>query len=395
MGTRTTGRCPDDERALLVFNEPQIGDEEVEEVVACLRSGWIGAGPRVARFEREFAAFKGVEHVAAVGSCSAALHLSVLIAGVQSGDEVITSPLTFCSTVNAIIHAGGQPVLADIDPITMNLDPREVEARITGRTRALVPVHFAGRPCDMDALGAIARRHGLRVIEDCAHAIEAEYRGRGVGTLGDFGCFSFYATKNVTTGEGGMVIASREQDLEKVRILASNGIRKDAWRRFQEAGYEHYSAVDIGFKYNMMDLEAAIGIHQLRRVIGNWERRRAIWSRYLDAFAGLPLSLPAAPDPATRHACHLFTVLVDDRLAGITRDEFLAAMTDLGVGVGVHYMSVPEHPAYRERFGWRPEDWPVAMRIGRQTVSLPLSPTLTETDVERVVCAVRLTLGHS
>jgi dTDP-4-amino-4,6-dideoxygalactose transaminase len=302
--------------------------------------------------------------------------------------------LTFCSTVNAISHAGAQPVLADVDPVTMNVDPREIEVRITARTRAIIPVHLAGRPCDMEAVGLLAARHGLRVIEDCAHAIEAESAGRPAGTFGDFGCFSFYATKNVTTAEGGMVLARRPEELETIRMLASNGLGKDAWRRFEQNGYEPYSAVGLGFKFNMTDLQAAIGIHQLRRVMDNWRRRQAIWSRYLDALAGFPLILPGSAAPGMRHACHLFTVLIDESLAGITRDEFVTRMTGAGIGVGVHYLSLPEHPAYRERFGWRPEDWPVAMRLGRQTVSLPLGPGLTDHDVERVVGAAGRALGH-
>jgi dTDP-4-amino-4,6-dideoxygalactose transaminase len=372
----------------LPFGEPQILDDEIEDVVACLRSGWVGTGPRVAAFEREFAAFKRAEHVAAVGSCSAALHLSLLTAGLEPGDEVITSALTFCATVNAIIHAGGRPVLADIDPATMNLDPGDVAARVTPRTRAILPVHFAGHPCDMNELGAIARAHGLRVVEDCAHAVEAVYHGTPAGTIGDFGCFSFYATKNVTAGEGGMVIARRAGDLRQIRTLALHGLSMDAWHRFQDGGYKHAYAVAVGFKYNMMDLQAAIGIHQLRRVEANWRRRHAIWLRYTEALGGLPLRLPATPAAgSTRHAHHLFTVLIDGR-TGVTRDAFLQAMTRQGIGVGVHYLSVPEHPAYRERFGWRPEGWPIAMQVGRQTVSLPLSPGLTDADVERIIPAV-------
>jgi dTDP-4-amino-4,6-dideoxygalactose transaminase len=379
----------------IVFGQPQILDDEIEEVLACLRSGWIGTGPRVARFERDFAAFKGVDHAAAVGSCSAALHLSIRAVGIEPGDEVITSALTFCSTVNSIIHSGGRPVLADIDPLTMNLDPRDVEGRISSRTRALVPVHFAGRPCDMDALVSIARRHGLCIVEDCAHAIEADYHGKASGTIGDFGCFSFYATKNMTTGEGGMVITRHPEDLDEIKILALHGLSKDAWSRFQDTGYKHYYAVGVGFKYNMMALQAAIGIHQLRRLEENWQRRSAIWSRYQDAFRHLPVDLPAAPEPGTRHAYHLFTLLIDKPQAGITRDEFLEVMTHLGIGVGVHYPSIAEHPVYRECFGWKPEDWPVAWGIGRQTVSLPLSPKLSDDDVERVIRAVHKALRHS
>jgi len=378
----------------IIFGAPAIEQDEIDEVVHCLESGWIGTGPRVARFEREFAAYKGHQFAAAVSSCTAAMHLSILAAGISEGDEVITTPLTFCATVNAIIHAGGTPVLADVDPQTMNIDPVEVEARTTARTKAIVPVHFAGRPADMDALTDIASRHGLKIIEDCAHAIETEYHGRKAGTFGDFGCFSFYATKNVTTGEGGMVLTRNEEDLARIKVLALHGMSKDAWKRFSDEGYKHYFVVETGFKYNMMDLQAALGIHQLARVESNWRRREEIWQRYDEAFAGLPVTLPAEPEPDTRHGYHLYTILIDEARAGISRDEFLDAMAADNIGVGVHYLSVPEHPVYQDKFGWRPEDYPDAMRIGRQTVSLPLSAKLTDAEVSRVIEAVRATLGR-
>jgi dTDP-4-amino-4,6-dideoxygalactose transaminase len=377
----------------LVFGAPLIGPAEIEEVAATMRSGWLGTGPRVARFEREFAAYKGVGNAAAVNSCTAALHLALLSLGLKPGDEVITSALTFCATVNAIIHAGATPVLADVDPATMNLDLADVQRRISARTRALVPVHFAGRPCDMDALGALAVRHGLRVVEDCAHAIETEYHGRKAGTFGDFGCFSFYVTKNVAAGEGGMMLARREEDLSRAKVLGLHGMSKDAWKRFSDEGYRHYQVVDAGFKYNMMDLQAAIGLHQLARVEAGWRRREQIWRRYDAALADLPLTLPLAPAADTRHALHLYTVLVDERTAGISRDQFLDAMTMHHIGVGVHYLSIPEHRYYRERYGWRPEDFPQATRIGRQTVSVPLSPALSDADVEDVIDATRSILG--
>ena len=379
------------EEPFLVFGAPKIGEEEIAEVEACLRSGWLGTGPRVAQLEKDFAAYRRVQasQVAAVNSCTAALHVSMVAASLEPGAEVITTPLTFCATVNAILHAGLSPVMADVDPRTQNIDPAAIEAAITPRTRAIVPVHFAGRPCDMDAIMAIAERHSLVVIEDCAHAIETEYHGRPAGTFGDFGCFSFYVTKNVTTGEGGMILGRDEERIARARILALHGMSKDAWHRFGDAGYKHYQVVECGFKYNMMDLQAAIGLHQLAKVDTHWQRRRAIWAFYQQALADLPLELPAEPETDTRHGFHLYTVMVDAARCRITRDGFLDAMNAARIGTGVHYLSVPEHPYYQQRFGWRPEQWPHAMRLGRQTVSLPLSPALTDADVERVIATVR------
>ncbi|NII71628.1 dTDP-4-amino-4,6-dideoxygalactose transaminase [Dyella sp. SG562] len=374
----------------LIFGAPQIGEEEIAEVEACLRSGWLGTGPRVARFEQDFAQWRGVRpsQVAAVNSCTAAIHVSMVAAGLEPGSEVITTPLTFCATVNAILHAGLTPVLADVDPVTQNLDPDAIEAAITPRTRAILPVHFAGRPCAMDRIMAIARKHGLMVIEDCAHAIETEFHGQPAGTFGDFGCFSFYVTKNVVTGEGGMILGRSEEQIARARMLALHGMSKDAWHRFGDKGYKHYQVVECGFKYNMMDLQAAIGIHQLARVERSWERRQQLWRRYDEAFADLPIGLPAAPEANTRHGYHLYTVMLDEQRCGISRDDFLEAMNARRIGTGVHYLSVPEHPYYQDRFGWRPEQWPHAMRIGRQTASLPLSPAMSDADAERVIEAV-------
>lgn len=375
----------------LVFGSPAIGEEEITEVEAVMRSGWLGTGPRVAQFEQDFAAYQGItpSQTAAVNSCTAALHVSMVAAGLEAGSEVITTPLTFCATVNAIIHAGLTPVLADVDPVTQNINPAAIEAAITPRTRAIVPVHFAGRPCEMDTIMAIANEYNLLVIEDCAHAIETTYHGKKAGTFGDFGCFSFYATKNVVTGEGGMIIGRDDSLIARAKVLALHGMSKDAWHRFGDKGYKHYQVVEAGFKYNMMDLQAAIGIHQLARVEQNWHRREQIWQRYMQAFAHLPVGLPAAPVPNTRHAYHLFTLHLDPERCGIKRDDFLAAMNAEKIGTGVHYLSLPEHPYYQQRFGWKPEDCPNAMHLGRQTVSLPLSAKLSDEDVERVVAAVQ------
>ena len=375
--------------SFLVFGAPAIEEDEIAEVVASMRSGWLGTGPKVARFEKDFADYKGIPYTAAVNSCTAALHLSILAAGLGRGDEVITTALTFCATINAIIHSGATPVLADVDAHTMNIDPNDIERRITPRTRAIVPVHFAGRPCDMDAVMDIAGRHQLKVIEDCAHAIETEYKGRKAGTFGDFGCFSFYVTKNIVTGEGGMVIAQKSDDIARIKTLALHGMSQDAWSRFSDSGYKHYFVTECGFKYNMMDIQAAIGIHQLKRVEPCWKRRETIWQNYNQAFKALPITIPESVEPHIRHAYHLYTVLIDEKESGISRDAFLSAMTAAKIGVGVHYLSIPEHPYYQETFGWKPEDYPHAMQIGRQTVSLPISAKLSDRDVEGVIEAVK------
>lgn len=378
-----------DNHPFLVFGQPQIEQAEIDEVVDSLHNAWLGTGPKVARFEHDFASYKGVPHVAALNSCTAALHLSMLAAGLKPGDEVITTPFTFCATVNAIIHAGGTPVLADINPVTLNIAPESVHQKITPKTRAILPVHFAGRPCDMDALTEIANHYNLKIIEDCAHAIESEYHGQKTGTFGDFGCFSFYSTKNVVTGEGGMVIAKKADDIARIKVLGLHGMTKDAWKRFGDEGYKHYYVTECGFKYNMMDLQAAIGIHQLARVEKNWLRRKIIWETYQDAFSTLPISCPSNPDQNTKHAYHLYTLMIDPKRCQIPRDAFLDAMTAKRIGVGVHYLSIPEHPYYQQTFGWQVENYPYAMQCGRQTVSLPISAKLTDNDVSNVIDAVK------
>jgi len=377
----------------LLFGAPAIEDPEIEEVVSSLRSGWLGTGPKVARFEESFRAYKNAKWAIAVSSCTAALHLSMLAAGLKAGDEVITTALTFCATINAIIHSGAIPVLVDVDPQTMNIDPKKIETKITNRTRAILPVHFAGRPCDMDLIRKIAEHYRLTLIEDCAHAIETEYKGAKAGTFGDFGCFSFYVTKNLITGEGGMVLTRREEDAARIKRLALHGMSQDAWKRFSDEGYKHYYVTECGFKYNMTDLQAAIGIHQLKRVETYWKRRQRIWNRYNDAFSNLPIKQPSDPEPETRHAYHLYTILIDEEKARISRDAFLETMTSENIGVGVHYLSIPEHPYYQRTFKWKPEDYPNAMRIGRQTVSLPLSAKLNNEDVGDIIKAVRKILS--
>jgi len=379
----------------LVFGAPQIEQDEIDEVVDSIKSGWLGTGPKVARFEDDFKRYKGASHAAALYSCTAALHLAMLASGVGEGDEVITTPLTFCASVNAIIHTGATPVLADVDPRSMNIDPERVAEKITPRTKAIMPVHFAGRACDMDALMAIAQTHGLMLIEDCAHAIETRYKGREAGLFGEMGCFSFYVTKNVITGEGGMVLTKDEALAARIKVLALHGMSKDAWKRFSDSGWVHYQVIEAGFKYNMMDIQAALGIHQLKRVEKNWRRREDIWKRYNDAFRDLPIATPADAEPDTRHAYHLYTIMVDEARCGISRDAFLSAIQKEGIGVGVHYLSIPEHPYYQKTFGWSPQQYPRAMQLGRETVSLPIGPRLGDGDVADVIEAVRRVLARA
>lgn len=377
----------------LVFGQPLIEEAEIEEVIKSMRAAWLGTGPKVTAFEKLIADYKGVKHAVAVNSCTAGLHLSCLAAGLQPGDEVIVPAMTFCATINAVIHAGATPVLVDVEPDTFNMDPNLVLQKITPRTKAIMPVHFAGRPCDMDSLCAIARQHGLKIIEDCAHAIETEYHGRKVGAFGGCGVLSFYSTKNIVTGEGGMVLTNDDEIARRIKIMALHGMSQDAWKRFSDDGYKHYEVVEVGFKYNMMDLQAAIGMHQIKRVEPYWNRRLEIWNRYNEALADLPIRTPAALEANCRHALHLYTILIDEKRSRISRDRLILELHKRKIGTGVHYRAIPVHPVYQEKFEWKPEDYPVANAIGKATVSLPLTAKLRDQDIQDVITAVREVTG--
>ena len=376
----------------LVFGSPAIGEEEIEEVVHTLRSGWLGTGPRVKRFEEDFRAYTGARHAVALNSCTAGMHLSLLAAGVGPGDEVVVPTLTFAATANVVVHTGAVPVFADVDRRTMNLDVPLLERLITPRTKAILPVHFAGRGCEMEAILALARPRGIRVIEDAAHAIETVCAGRKVGTIGDATCFSFYVTKNVMTGEGGMVTTDDDEWADRLRVSSLHGLSRDAWKRYSGSGFGHYEVLMPGYKYNMMDVQAALGIHQLARVEAYSAARRKIWAAYDAAFADLPAVRPAPEEPGSVHARHLYTLLLDlDRLRG-DRDAVMGALKAEGIGTGVHFIALHLHPYYRDRFSLRPEGYPVATEISRRTISLPLSAKLTARDVDDVIVAVRKVL---
>jgi dTDP-4-amino-4,6-dideoxygalactose transaminase len=370
-----------------------MGAEEIEEVVSTLRSGWLGTGPKVGRFEEAFAAYTGAPHAVAVNSCTAALHLSMIVAGAGPGTEVITTPMTFVATLNAIVHAGARPVLVDCDRATGLIDPDRLKAAVTPRTRALLPVHLYGRPCAMDEIGAIARRHDLLVIDDAAHAIESRYRGRSIGTIGDLTCFSFYVTKNITTVEGGMVTTAREDLADRIKVLALHGMSRDAWRRYSDSGYRHYEVVEPGFKYNLTDLQAAIGLCQLPHIEAWLSRREAIWQRDDDAFADLPVQGPAAVPSDIRHARHLYTLLIDHERCGVDRDTFMQRMHERQIGTGVHYIAAHLHAYYRDALGYCRHDLPNATWLSDRTVSIPLSAHMSDDDVDDVIAGVRRSAG--
>ncbi len=374
----------------LVFGAPAVGEAEIAGVLDCLRRRWPGTGPKVQEFEQEFARYKSARHAVAVNSGTAALHLALLALGIGTGDEVISSAMTFCSPVNAIVHTGAKPVLVDCIRRTMNVSAEAIAARISERTKAILVVHMCGRCCDMGPIMELARARGLKVIEDCAHAIEAVYHGTPAGLLGDLGCFSFYATKNLTAVEGGMVLVADPGLASEIKMLANHGLSADAWRRFSDHGYRHYTVMRPGFKYNMPDINAAIGLAQLQRLELHAARREAIWRRYDEALSDLPCQLPPPEEPGTRHARHLYTPLLELEKLSVSRDQVLEALTAENIGVGVHFIPVHQHAYYRNF--WHAGEFPNAEFIGQRTLSLPLAGDMSDEDVEDVCRALRRVL---
>jgi len=369
----------------LIFGEPKIEQPEIDEVVDTLKSGWIGTGPKVKKFEQDFAKYKGVKDAVAVNSCTSALHLVLAHLGIGARHEVIVPAMTFSATAEAVLYTGATLVLADCDE-NGNIDPQDVWRKITAYTKAIIVVHYTGRPVDMDSIMQLANRHDLYVIEDCAHAIETEYKGKKAGTIGDFGCFSFYATKNATTGEGGMVISNRWQ-LDNLRPISLHGMTKDAYSR-KGKDFQHYLITKLGFKYNLTDIAASIGIHQLDRIEKNWLRRQEIWNKYNEAFKDIQgIEIPK-PLENGRHAYHLYTLLVPNR------NIFCQKMAEQNIGVGIHYKALHLHPLYKQ-MGWKQWEFPKATAISYRTVSLPLSPKMTDEDVNDVIEAVKYASKNS
>lgn len=378
----------------LPFSRPSISEAAIEEVAACLRSGWITTGPRVQRFEAMLADYLGAPHVLALANATAGLHLVLAALELKPGDEVITTPMTFAATLNTIVLTGGTPVLVDVDPRTYNMDVARLAGAITPRTRAILPVHFAGLPVDLDPVYALAQKHRLRVIEDAAHAIGTEYKGRRIGAFGDVQVFSFHPNKNMTTGEGGC-IATRDAELAaKIVLLRFHGMDREAWNRFGKSGSQHYEIVAPGYKYNMMDIQAALGIHQLPALEGFIARRTELALRYQERLAGWgQWSRPGAPAFPHRNAWHLYAPLIEPAAAGMDRDTFMTRMKERNVGTGLHYRAVHLYPYYSARYGFKRGDFPNAEAISDRIVSLPLFPDMSDVDQERVLRVMREVTG--
>ena len=378
----------------LPFSSPLIGEEEINEVVDTLRTGWITTGPKVKRFEEEFASYVGSPAALALNSGTAALHVALATQGIGPGDAVITTPMTFCSTIHVIEQVGARPILVDIEPDTLNIDPAKIEKMVKSAIRipqsaikALLPVHLYGHPCDMDPIMALAQKYNLRVIEDGAHALPAKYKGNFIGTIGDLTAFSFYATKNITTGEGGMLTGIPEM-IEKARIWSLHGMSQDAWRRYSDEGSWYYEVIYPGFKYNMSDIQASIGIHQLKRLSKFQVRRREIVQRYNKTFSRLEeLEIPIER-PEVEHAWHLYIIRLKlDRLK-VIRNQFIEELKFRNIGTSVHFIPIHLHPYYQNKYGFKPDDFPIAYREYQRIISLPLYPKMTDQDVEDVIEAV-------
>ncbi|MCL1789760.1 MAG: DegT/DnrJ/EryC1/StrS aminotransferase family protein [Peptococcaceae bacterium] len=370
----------------VAYGLPLIEEDDIAGVLDSFRSGWLTRGPKTLEFEKTFASYVGAKHAVAVNSCTSGLHLTLSCLDLGPGDEVITTPLTFVATVNTIIHTGAKPVLVDIDPYTMNIDGRKIEEAITSHTKALVPVHIAGYPCDMDAVMDLAGRHRIKVIEDAAHAIYTQYQGRMVGSIGDATVFSFYATKNLVTGEGGMVTTNDDDLAERLRLWSSHGLSHGAWNRYTDQGSWFYEVLVPGYKYNMTDIQAALGLSQLKKLNKMQARREEIARYYNEAFAGCPAIELPIDSPDVRHAWHLYIVKLNLAEISVDRNAFIDRLKEKGVGSSVHFIPVHYHPYHRDYFAGA--SYPVTEEIFERIVSLPLYPKMSDEDVAKVIQAV-------
>jgi dTDP-4-amino-4,6-dideoxygalactose transaminase len=373
----------------LPFAMPDIGEAEVESVVETLRSGWLTTGPKVRRFEADFARYVGCQHAVAVNSATAALHLALEAIGIQERDEVLIPTMTFAATAEVVLYFKATPILVDCRQDTFNVEPDQLEQAITPKTRAIIPVHLAGQACDIDRILEIARDYNLRVIEDAAHALPARFQGKRIGTIGDITCFSFYATKTITTGEGGMATTESPEWAERMRIMGLHGISKDAWKRYTEEGSWYYEILYPGYKYNLTDIAAAIGIEQLKKCDRFWESRQRCAVLYNEGFRDIPGIITPYVAPDVQHAWHLYIIQLDLEQLRIGRNEFIQLLKGENVGTSVHFIPLHLHPYYRDAFKYHPKDFPNASTVYERIVSLPIYPRMTEGDVQAVINAVR------
>lgn len=376
------------------FALPDINDDEINEVVACLKSGWLTTGPLTKKFEKEFAAYLKVKHALAVNSGTAGLHLALEALGLKKGDKVVTSVYTFTATAEVIRYLQADPVFIDIDPETLNLDTNQLNRKIDNSTKAIIPVHFAGQACEMDTIQDIAKQFKLKLVEDAAHAIPCSFRGERIGKISDCTVFSFYVTKPLATGEGGMVVTDSDEIADRIRVMRLHGINRDIWNRYRDNKPNwYYEVIEPGFKYNLPDLMAAIGIHQLKKVDQFQKRRQMIAERYDEAFANLPLKTPVVSNPEDRHAWHLYVIQLDLKRIRISRNEFIEKMAEKGIGTSVHFIPLHIHPYWRDHYGFSPKDFPVALDCYHRAVSLPIYSKMLDEDVEAVIRAVKEILG--
>ena len=371
------------------FHKPYITEDEISEVLDSLRSGWLTMGPKTIGFEEKFKEYIGSRYAVSMNSCTAALHLALLAIGLQEGDEVLLPTITFTATAEVITYFRAKPVLVDVDEQTFNIDVVRMAQKITGKTRAFIPVHFAGQPCDMDEICRLAADHNLPVIEDAAHAIPALYKDRKIGTIGDLTCFSFYATKSLTTGEGGMVTTENSDWAERMKILRLHGISKDAWKRYTGEGSWYYEVAEAGYKYNMTDLQAALGVAQLRKLDWMWARRKAIADQYTESFRSFDEVHPPFVKAGRESAWHLYVIKLNLDALTIDRNRFIEELRNIGTMVSVHFIPLYRHPYYRNTFHYRTQDFPVSERIYDQLISLPIYPGMSDEDVAQVIESVR------
>jgi dTDP-4-amino-4,6-dideoxygalactose transaminase len=374
-------------QTFLPFSPPCIGQEEIDEVVDTLRSDWITTGPKTRRFEQEFSSYLRAPGALALNSATAGLHTALLTLGIGAGDEVITTPMTFAATANVIEHVGARPVLVDVEADTLNIDPKQVEAAISPRTKAILPVHFAGHPVDLDPICDLAKNAELQVVEDAAHALPAKYKGRWIGQGDNPVAFSFYATKNLATAEGGMLTGS-QGFLSEARIVSLHGMSKDAWKRYDKGGSWFYEVVLPGFKYNMTDIQASLGLWQLKKLPGFQARRRRIVEAYTNAFAHEDALIVPSERPDVEHAWHLYVLRLRPGVLSIGRDQFIEELKARNIGTSVHFIPIHLHPYYRDKYGYQPDTFPVAYENYKGMLSIPLNPRLSDQDVNDVIEAV-------